>query len=147
MNGPILNYTTTISAEKTVSEIQALLVKARAQAVLSEFEDGVLSSLSFRVITAVGQMSFRLPANSQKIYQVLVRGKVPPKLRTREQAARVAWRILKHWLEAQLALIGAEMADFEQVFLPYAQTESGQTIYQLLKDRKFAGLLALEAGK
>jgi hypothetical protein len=32
----ILNYTTQISAEKTVTEIQAMLAKAKAQAIMTE---------------------------------------------------------------------------------------------------------------
>jgi hypothetical protein len=137
---PILNYTTQIAAEKTVMEIQTMLGKAKAQAVMSEYDDGVVSAISFRIKTESGVMSFRLPANVQKIYQVLVRQKITPKLRTREQAARVAWRIVKDWLEAQLALVSAELADLEQVFLPYAQDETGATLYEVLRDRQFVGL-------
>lgn len=138
---PILNYTTQIAAEKTVTEIQSMLARAKAQAVMSEYDDqGVLTALSFRIKTGAGVMNFRLPANVQKIYQVLVRQKVTPKLQTREQAARVAWRIVKDWLEAQLALVSAELADLEQVFLPYAQDETGATLYEVLRDRQFHGL-------
>jgi hypothetical protein len=137
----ILNYTTQIKVEKTVAEIQAVLAKAKAQAIMTEYDDGVLSALSFRVQTAAGLMTFRLPANVHKIYQVIVRDKrITPKLRTREQAARVAWRILKDWLEAQLAIVTAEMVDLEQVFLPYAQGPDGVTLYESLKARKFSGL-------
>jgi len=138
---PILNYTTQIAAEKTAQEIQTMLARAKAQAVMSEYDDkGVLSSINFRIKTGAGMMTFRLPANVQKIYEVLVRQRIPAKLQTREQAARVAWRIIKDWLEAQLALVSAEMVDLEQVFLPYAQDETGATLYEVLKDRQFAGL-------
>lgn len=137
----ILNYTTQISAEKTVSEIQSMLAKAKAQAIMTEYDEGVLSALSFRILTVAGVMTFRLPANIQKIYQVIARDKrITPKLRTREQAARVAWRIVKDWLEAQLAIVTAEMVDLEQVFLPYAQGPDGVTLYESLKDRRFSGL-------
>jgi hypothetical protein len=138
----ILNYTTQISAEKTVTEIQSMLARAKAQAIMTEYDaDGVLAALSFRIMTAAGVMTFRLPANIQKIHQVLVRDKrITPKLRTREQAARVAWRIMKDWLEAQLAIVTAGMVDLEQVFLPYAQGPDGVTLYESLKDRRFHGL-------
>jgi hypothetical protein len=138
----ILNYTTQISAEKTVTEIQSMLAKAKAQAIMTEYDpEGVLSALSFRIMTGAGVMTFRLPANVQKIYQVIVRDRrIAPKLRTREQAARVAWRIMKDWLEAQLAIVTAEMVDLEQVFLPYAQGADGRTLYESLKDRRFSGL-------
>lgn len=40
----ILNYTTEIPAERTAAQIQARLVKAKAQAVMFEYDaDGVLS--------------------------------------------------------------------------------------------------------
>lgn len=137
----ILNYSTAISAEKTVTEIQTLLSRSKAVAIMSEYDDGVLSALSFRIVTGNGLMTFRLPANIQKIYQVIVRDKrITPKLRTREQAARVEWRIIKDWLGAQLAIVQAEMVDIEQVFLPYAQNSSGETLYEALKSRSFEGL-------
>lgn len=138
----ILNYTTQISAEKTVAEIQSMLAKAKAQAIMTEYDaDGVLVALSFRIRTVAGVMTFRLPANIAKIHQVIVRDKrITPKLRTREQAAKVAWRIMKDWLEAQLAIVTAEMVEVEQVFLPYAQAPNGATLYESLKERRFTGL-------
>lgn len=127
----ILNYTTSIAAEKTASEIQMKLVKANACAVLSEYENCVLSHLSFKVSTVHGEMAFRLPANIDGVLRAMQRDpKVPGKLKTRDQAARVAWRIVKDWVEAQLAIIEAEMATLPQVFLPYMQTDTGETVYQ-----------------
>ena len=115
---PILNYRTEISAEKTVGEIQKML--AKAQAVLSEYDDeGILTHLSFRLMTAHGPIFFQLPAKIQAVHKVLERdSRVTGKLRTREHAARVAWRICKDWIEAQLAIVEAEMADMVEVFLP-----------------------------
>lgn len=138
----ILNYTTTIAVDKTVSEIQKLLAGARAQAVLTEYDtEGVLTAISFRVMCPYGMMSFRLPANVDKIFAVVLRsGKIPKWNRTREQASRVAWRIIKDWLEAQLALIQAEMVTLEQVFLPYAQNGAGVTVYESLQAGQFNGL-------
>lgn len=137
----ILNYTTSISSEKTVSEIQTILAKANATAILTEYEDGVLSALSFRIITSSGMFSFRLPANIHKFYQVMIRDKkIPSKLRTKEQASRVAWRIMKDWIQAQLAIVTAEMVDIQQVFLPYAQDSNGVTVYEALKGSSFKGL-------
>jgi hypothetical protein len=137
----ILNYTTTISVEKTASEISMLLAKAKASTVLTEYDDKVLSAVSFKIPTGCGIMSFRLPANIHRIYVAIARDmKIPAKLRTKEQAARVAWRIVKDWLEAQLAIVAAGIAVVEQVFLPYAQNQQGQTVYEALKAGSFSGL-------
>ena len=56
---------------------------------------------------------------------------------TQEQAERVAWRILKDWIEAQMALLDIEMVRFEEIFLPYIETQNGQTIYERLEQKQF----------
>jgi hypothetical protein len=50
----------------------------------------------------------------------------------------VAWRILKDWVEAQIALMRSGMITVEQAFLPYCQGPDGQTVYESLRDRKFS---------
>lgn len=139
---PILNYTTSISTEKTAAEIQKKLAMAKAQAVLCEYdEDTVMCAMSFRIMTPHGQIFFRLPANTQGVYKALKSdSRVPRKLKTKEQAARVAWRVLKDWVEAQLAIVDAEMADMTEVFLSYAQGKDGRTMYQTIEQGGFKQL-------
>lgn len=137
---PILNYTTSINAEKTVSEIQRLLAKRKAKAILTEYDDdGVLSHLSFRLATAHGIVSFRMPANINGVHKALCSDKkiTAKKYRTREHASRVAWRICKDWIEAQVAIVDAEMADMLEIFLPYAQMETGETVYEVFEKKNF----------
>lgn len=128
----ILNYTTEVSAARSASEIQARLVKAKAQAVMMQYDDaGILTHLAFKVPTQHGPIAFRLPANVDGIYRILqANTRLERAKRTREQAARVAWRICKTWVEAQLAVIEAGMATLPEVFLPYAQLPSGETVYE-----------------
>lgn len=138
----ILNYTTGIKTEKTAAEIQEKLAKAKAQAVLTEYDsEGIMCAMSFRINTPYGMVFFRLPANAEGVYQALRKdGKVPNKLKTKEQAARVAWRILKDWVEAQLAIVDAQMAGIAEVFLPYAQGPDGKTMYQAIEASGFKQL-------
>lgn len=138
----ILNYTTSIATEKTAAEIQKKLVMAKAQAVLCEYDDDtVMCAMSFRIVTPHGPILFRLPANTQGVLKALKSDdKVPRKLKTKEQAARVAWRIIKDWIEAQLAIVDAQMADMTEVFLPYAQSQDGNTVYESLKKNEFKSL-------
>jgi hypothetical protein len=140
---PILNYSTSIAVEKTTAEIQGKLAKAGAQAVMTEYDhEQVLCALSFRMICSGTMISFRLPAQIDRIYVLLQRdNKVPRKLKTREQAARVAWRIIKDWIEAQLAIVEAEQAEMVEVFLPYAQNPmTGKTLFEQLSNDQFAML-------
>ena len=139
---PILNYTTKIPADKTALEIQKKLVKAGALTVLMEFDDsGIMESISFRTKTPHGVISFRLPANIDGVYQAMAKDPDLTRFKpTHEHAVRVGWRILKDWIEAQLAIIEAGMAELTQVFLPYAQDKQGQTLYESISESGFKQL-------
>ena len=148
----LLNYTTSISGEKTIGEIQKALSRAGARAILCEYDGfGNVSALAFRIATQFGEISFQLPANVSAVKKILSKqaqtGKIPRRFANDDgQAARVAWRILKDWIEAQLALIETGMVTVEQVFLPFAQNATGQTVYEALLEKRFTGL-ALPAPK
>jgi len=145
----ILNYTTTIPAEKTAAEIQQKLAKAKAQAVLCEYDaEGVMCAMSFRAPTKHGMISFRMPANTEGVLRALQKDKkVPNRLKTKQQAANVAWRVLKDWVEAQLAIVEAEMAEITEVFLPYAQGKNGQTLYSAIEQQGFKALTHDDGGQ
>lgn len=97
--------------------------------------------MSFRIQTKAGQLFFRLPINIEGVYQALDKDyDVPRRLKTYEQAARVAWRIIKDWVEAQLAIIDAGQAELEQVFLPYVQNPDGKTLYESISQNGFKQL-------
>lgn len=127
---PLLNYTTRIPTNKTVGEIQKLLAKAGANAILSEYDNnGEVTAVSFKMSVRNNEIGFRLPVEPDKVLLVLKtqRG-VEPRYKTVEHAKRVAWRIVKDWVEAQLAIIETQMVEAEQVFLPYAITSNGETL-------------------
>ncbi len=147
----LLNYTTQIATEKTVTEIQGILARAGAMAIMTEFSDeGILCAVSFRIGTPHGPVSYSLPCDITAVFRILERqsrdGKVPKRLVTDGQAARVGWRIIKDWIEAQLALVQTQMVTLDQVFLPYARTKSGETVYQRYLGTGMAGLM-IEAPK
>lgn len=137
----ILNYTTTIDAFKTVSEIEYILMKHKAKSIIKNYEGESITSLSFLIDTGMQQLPIRLPVKVDECLKVLQKEKREnPKKQikdTREQAERVAWRILKDWVEAQMALLDIEMVRFEEIFLPYIETNSGKTIYERLEEKQF----------
>lgn len=135
---PLANYTTTVSAARTVAEIQDILVKHGAREVLSNYSaDGVIESLSFIVRTPYGNMGIRLPVDPDAVLKVLDRQGVPNHLKTREQVVKIAWRIVKDWVRAQLALLETEMVKMEQIFLPYMITKDDKTLYEAMVDKQF----------
>ncbi len=142
----LLNYTTEIAPDKTVGEIFGLLGAARARSILSDYDGaGNVIAISFRMATPHGELSFRLPCNFRAAGQILnnqVRDKKIPRryLNDTAQARRVAWRILRQWLEAQLAIVEMQIVPVEQVFLPYAVTLSGETLFERMVASKFESL-------
>lgn len=137
----ILNYTTTIDTFKTVSEIEQILVKHKAKSIMKNYEGESITGLSFLIDTGTQQIPVKLPAKVDECLMVLKKEKKEnPKKQikdTREQAERVAWRILKDWVEAQMSLLDIQMVRFEEIFLPYIETGNGQTVYERLEEKQF----------
>ena len=137
----ILNYSTSIDAFKTVSEIEFILVKHKVKSVMKNYDGESITGLSFLIDTGVQQIPIRLPVKIDDCLEVLLKEKKKsPKANikaTREQAERVAWRILKDWVEAQMALLDIEMVSMQEIFLPYIETATGQTVFQRLEEQQF----------
>lgn len=136
---PILNYTTSIDAFKTVGEVQKILVSHGAKSISIDYDDdGNPAALTFLVQLSGDWVNFRLPSNWQGVRRRLEKDrKVQVRFKTDEQAIRVSWRILKNWVEAQMAIIEAELAELPEVFLPYVVRDDGQTLYKAIQnDRK-----------
>jgi hypothetical protein len=141
---PLLNYTTKVPVDKTVGEIQRILVGAGARNVSIDYERELPTALAFTIATPIGPYMFRLPADTDAAWRVLTQQARAHKLGrsaqffTKEQAGRVAWRIVKDWLEAQLALIDLEMARLEEVMMPYLVMENGRTLYEGFRDKQLS---------
>lgn len=136
----ILNYTTKIKPEKTAGEIQMILGKAGAQSVMQEYKDGEVSAVAFQFTMSGQLLSFRLPINWEGVLRSLNESDVGARYQTNDQAKRTAWRIVKDWVEAQMALVEANQAEMVEVFLPYLQDNTGTTVYSRLKNGGFKQL-------
>lgn len=144
----ILNYSTSISAVKTSSEVQNLLAAHGAQRVSVIFEAGKPLGIAFAITTEYGLRVFELPANAEGVFACLKveskAGKIRANFANEDQAVRTAWRILKDWISAQLAIIEAGMVTLDEVMLPYMITPSGRTYIQSYRKSEDSALLALE---
>lgn len=137
----ILNYTTSIDADKTINEIAKCLVAHGADKIVTDYSEGLPCAVTFCLTVDGNMVAFSLPANYDGVLQSMKKDrKVPGRLCTKEQALRVSWRIIKDWVEAQMALVEAKLADTAEVFLPYAVTKQGNTLYKQLKSN---GMLQL----
>lgn len=132
----LLNYTTKIEVAKTVNEVRSVLAAHGISAIMETYdEEKQISGLSFAVKIGSNELAFRLPVDTVACYKVLElhgrRHEIPSHYATRDQARRVAWRIIKDWVEAQMGLVRLQMARVEQVFLPY-MLDHGQTVYEAM---------------
>ena len=134
---PIKNFTTKVPVDKTINDLQKILTKAKASAIMTEYENGQPSALSFRVAVDGHDMHFCLPVKIDGVTAALKRDR---EYRDDAHARRVAWRIVKDWCDSQMALIDAGQAELAQIFLPYAQAPNGETFYQAVKGRGFLQL-------
>lgn len=142
---PLLNYTSKVPASDSIVQISRMLAKAGASAVMHEYDDsGNIKALSFKIKMPTAQdtanspipeISFRLPSDWRPVLEILkgVRRqntKIGTWVASEDHARDVSWRIIKDWVEAQLALIEVNMVTTAQLFLPYAITNSGHTLYE-----------------
>lgn len=145
----IKNYTTQVDPLKTVGEIEIILAKHGVSRVSKEYNGfGGVSALVFavRMPGKESDIPFRLPINTKAVLDVLKaenkRGKLPRSYVTEAQAERIGWRIMKDWVDSQLAIVQIGMVTIQEVFLPYLYSyQSGRTLYQQISQEGFAGFL------
>lgn len=141
----ILNYTTSIDCEKTIGEIQKCLVKHGATKIITDYADQVPVAVTFSLTMNGTLIAFTLPANYEGVLSVMKNDrKIPRNKCTKAQALKVSWRIVKDWTEAQCAIVEAKLADITEVFLPYAITANGNTLY---KEIQGSGMKMLKSGQ
>lgn len=135
---PILNYTTKIDAFKTVGEIQSLLAKKGALGVQISFDaEREPEKLFFQIMVNAVPVNYTLPSRAEGVLKIMEKDRsIPGKFKNIHQARRVAWRILKDWVEAQMAIVESGLAELPEVFLSYAVNQDGQTFYEHFKNNQ-----------
>ena len=137
MNFKLKNYTTSIPADRSISETEQLLVGFGASKIFKEYlSDGRCMGVSFML----GERGFKLPANIEGVKEAIWKDKRARhgrnNMQNREdQSYRVAWRIIRDWLHAQLSLIASGQAQPDQIMMPYMY-DGKRTLYEAYKDGK-----------
>lgn len=131
------NYTTRVPADQSIREIQQALVKHAATGVSYDFEgDGLIAALHFRLQVAGRPVLFALPVN-WRLFQVVLKEQKVRDWQDQQYVYRVAWRNIRDWVLAQLALYETAMVELPQVFLPFATDKAGRTLYEAAKATPF----------
>jgi hypothetical protein len=140
-----LNYTTKIPVGQTVGEIQQMLGEHGADAIMIRYTERQPSGVSFTLpaMDGRGGLAYTLPVDVDGMARSLTQQAKDGQLKSlskavltsREHAARVAWRVVKDWLAAQLTLIASGMASLDQVMLPYLHVDGDRTLYQAYREQ------------
>lgn len=119
----ILNYSSTVKSDKTAGEVVTILARHGASSVITTYADGVPTGVGFQIATDHGPRDYQLPVNVEGVEAAIKaqikKRMIPPRYAGRDQAERTAWRIVKDWIAAQLAVIEAGQAKLDEVMLPY----------------------------
>lgn len=123
----IKNYTTKVTAYESIGEIQKALATHGANKIMIDYEAGKPVALTFALPTSRGLQAFRLPAAVDGTLRVFKKQgvKTDP-----IQAEMTAWRNIRDWVLAQIALIESCDVPMDQVFFPYLTDTKGNTLYE-----------------
>lgn len=140
----VKNYTSGVPVSLTVARIESFLAKAGACSVSKQYgPGGEVAALMFKIQIPNGSTPcIRLPANTDKVYDILRKSVLRPRrgtlARLKDQAQRTAWKLMQDWVEVQVSLIHMQQAEVIEVFLPYVWDEQLQiTLYGHFKSSGF----------
>jgi hypothetical protein len=154
----LLNYTSSVPAERSISYIEHMLMQAGATHLSKAIGDdktvaGFYFQLGIRKGDQIYPLTFKLPVRVDAVKKVLQREVKRPRPETmrriEEQSQRTAWKILSDWVDAQLAMIQLEQAEAVEIFLPYVYDgQRDKTYFEIIKAGGFKQLqLTPTAGK
>jgi hypothetical protein len=142
------NYTSSVSAARSISFIETKLAKNGARQILKLYDDnGRVSGICFIIPFNGRDVPYKLPARLDECEKALranlsSRSRPETIKKIADQAERTAWKIISDWVEVQMAMIELSQVEMIEVFLPYIYDhQRGKTYFELMKDRGFKGLL------
>lgn len=124
----IKNYTTKVDVGTSLGEIQEALAKHGAVKIMAEYDNGVPVAISFAINGPRGLRGFTLPSPVEGTIRAFAEQRIKP---TKQQAEMTAWRNVRDWILAQMALIESCDVPVDQVFLPYLSDGKGNTVYSI----------------
>ncbi len=119
----IRNYTSSVPVINSINFIEHRLASAGATHIAKFYEENRPVGMIFQITHNNVPLTFKLPAKSQAVFNVLFNTVKRPRPSTKEtirsQSDRTAWKILSDWVDIQITMIQLEQAEFTEVFLPY----------------------------
>lgn len=121
----IKNYTSTVDANRSMANMEALLVEIGATNINKQFVDKACTGITFLLFDPQLKqtLAFHLKAQVEECFLILWKDVKRPRPDTRatlqQQANKTAWKILSDWTEIQCSMILLGQAKPLQMFLPF----------------------------
>jgi len=127
------NTYTKLSLPQILQKLQTTLVDHGASKIQIDYSEKLPYQLNFLVEYDGRLLPITLPARPHKVYAKLQKQAMGKNVDTLG-AYRVAWRNILDWVDAQMAIVEIEQAEFFEVFMPYLSTKNG-TLYEAHKEQ------------
>ena len=144
------NYTTTVPAKTSISDIQSILIEFGAQSIMLNATDCRVTEIKFLYRVGDSLLPFKLPVNIENTVEFLWRQYQKGTSRGRktrddfyDEAERVSWRIARDWIHSQVSLLAIKAVELIDVFAGYlmTNTETGETVADKIKSGSWDKLL------
>lgn len=142
----IINYTSTVPIEKSISHIEETLVLYGAKDIMKRYDSaGRLSSICFIIPFNDKTIPFKLPAKidacNKKFKESVKKPRQGTWKKIEQQAERTAWKIISDWIDIQTSMIELEQLELLQAFMPHVyDPHKEKTFYEEMKESKFLAL-------
>lgn len=147
--GSIKNYTSSVPADRSIMEVERILIKMGASHIAKEYDpDGKISCITFSIRQSDSHVPIRLPAKSESIKKIILneyrRSPSKAQIEMAElQAERTAWKNVREWVELQATMIRLEQVEFMEVFMPYVYNlNQRKTFFEMMKEKNYKALLS-----
>lgn len=143
----IRNYTSSVAADKSILEIERILIGMGARNIAKEYDGfGNVTVISFSVPMADTNIPYKLPGKTEPIKKLFLQQYRRPTAsqikQAEDQAKRTAWKNVREWVDLQSVMIKLEQVEFMEVFMPYMYNMvQGKTVFELSKETGYKALL------
>lgn len=142
------NYTTTVNHAKTINEIESLLTSIGARRIMKEYDDNQkVIAITFDLEVMEKRVPFRMPSRIDRVPGALRKIHNEEKSSSKRNLIKksmnkpenIGWRIIKDWLEANIAIMTLDQVNMAEALLPFAvvDPQGKETLYQLLERNEF----------
>ncbi len=133
------NYTSGVPVSSSILKIEKRLIDMGASSIVKEYDgEKKINGITFCFLLNGQTVAFKMPAHVQKVFAVFWKDVRNPhrvnKEKILDQAERTAWKNVADWIDIQSSLIMMEQCDFMEIFMPYALTSGGKTLYESFKE-------------